>query len=571
MNSGMRPEPEPAGAAGPVRSDDEFEQAAAALRLERPLRHPRLREAAAFLAADSPDLAEDAIERYLKSHPQDAESLNLMAEIQIRLKRNDLAEEFLEQCLQLAPDFAAARFSYANVLLHLNRTQAALEQLGELLKAQPRNPLFRKLKIAALEWTGEFAESIECCRALLADYPDRPDIWVRYGHSLRSLSLQDECIAAYRNAIELDPSHAGAYWSLANLKTFRFTQDEIGHMQGLLARSDADADVRTCLHFALGKAYADMKFYGQSYQNYAKGNALYRLRIDDDPDILTNHVGLTKDLMTVEFFRERKGFGCAAPDPVFIVGLPRSGSTLVEQILASHSAIEGGKELPDLLLLGRDLETRVAPLHGTHYPGVLGKLDASVMRTLGERYLQSTRAYRKLGRPFFTDKMGANYLHIGMIHLILPNARIVDVRRHPLACCFSNFTQHFDKGQTYSYRQSDLGRSYRDYVDLMAHFDRVLPGKVHRVLYEQLVVDPETQIRRLLDYLELPFEEACLQFHKNDRVVTTVSSEQVRTPIFRDGLEQWRHYEQWLGPLKTALGPVLDFYPDAPAFEPGGS
>ncbi|HWY15199.1 MAG TPA: sulfotransferase [Rhizomicrobium sp.] len=571
MNSGWRPKPEPDGAVGTVPSDDEFEQAAAALRLERPLRHPRLRDAAAFLAADTPDLAQNALKQYLKEHPQDAESLNLMAEVKIRLKRNDLAENYLEQCLQLAPDFAAARFSYANVLLHLNKTSAALAQLEKLLDAQPRNPLFRKLKIAVLEWMGEFAQSIASCRGLLADYPDRPDVWVRYGHSLRGMGLQDECVAAYRKAIELDPSHAGAYWSLANLKTFRFAQDEIDGLQALLARSDVTADVRTCLHFALGKAYADMKLYAQSYQNYAKGNALYRLRIDDDPDILTEHVGLTKDVMTVEFFRQREGFGYGARDPVFIVGLPRSGSTLVEQILASHSAIEGGKELPDLLLLCRDLESRVAPLHGTHYPGVLRKLDASALRALGEQYLQSTRVYRKLGRPFFTDKMGANYLHIGMIHLILPNARIVDVRRHPMACCFSNFTQHFDKGQTYSYRQTDLGRSYRDYVDLMAHFDRVLPGKVLRVFYEQLVEDPETQIRRLLDYLELPFEEACLQFHKNDRFVTTVSSEQVRTPIFRDGLEQWRHYEQWLGPLKATLGPVLDAYPDAPAFEAGGS
>jgi tetratricopeptide (TPR) repeat protein len=382
---------------------------------------------------------------------------------------------------------------------------------------------------------------------------------------LRSVGRQDECVAAYRKAIALLPTFGGAYWSLANLKTFRFTDDEIKNIETLLAGSQLIPDSRVCLHFALGKAYADRKHYGQSYQNYAKGNALFRLRIDDDPDILTDHVRMTKNLMTAEFFHTREGYGCEAYDPIFIVGLPRSGSTLVEQILASHSAIEGTKELPDLLLIGKALEARVAPLHGCGYPDVLGKLDASTLRDLGEQFMASTRIYRKLGRPFFTDKMGANYLHIGLIQLILPNAKIIDMRRHPMACSFSNFTQHFDKGQTYSYRQTDLGRSYRDYVDLMAHWDRTLPGRVHRIIYEELVADPETQIRRLLGYLELPFEEACLNFHKNDRVVTTVSSEQVRTPIFKEGLEQWRYYEQWLGPLKAALGPVLDAYPNVPA------
>lgn len=567
----LQPEPAPAGATESAQSDDEFERAADALLADRWLRHPRLREAYAFIAADNPNLARDVLERYLKSHPRDPQALNLMAEVALCFKRTDQAEELLEQCVRLAPDFAGARFSYANVLLLRNKADVALFQLEELLKSEPRNPLFRSLKIKVLEWMGEFGAAMACCREFLADYPRRPDVWLRYGHSLRGMSRQQESIAAYRKAIALCPSHGGAYWSLANLKTFRFTGEEVDGMQAQLARTDLEAGDRACLHFALGKAYADMKLYPQSFENYARGNAIYRVSIDDDSDVLTAHVARCKALLTARFFREREGFGCKARDPIFIVGMPRAGSTLVEQILSSHSAIEGIKELPDLMLIGRHLEDRVAPSLGTGYPDVLDKLDNDALSALGEQYLDSTRIFRKLGRPFFTDKMGSNYLHIGMIHLILPNARIIDVRRHPLACCFSNFTQHYEKEHTYTYRLTELGRSYKDYVDLMAHFDRELPGKVHRVIYERLVADPESEIRHLLDYLGLPFEEGCLQFHKNDRVVLTVSSEQVRTPIFRGGLEPWRPYEEWLGPLKSALGPVLDSYPNAPEIESGST
>ena len=560
MVSRMEPEPAPAGA----QTDEDFERAEEALRADKDLRHPRLQEAASFLAADSSNLAEDILEQHLKSHPQDVQALHLMAEVMLQNKRPDRAEDLLAQCVELAPNSATARFGYAKVLLQMNKAEAAHKQADELLKVDPRNPVFRRFEVVLLDWMGEFEAAMTCCRGLLTDYPNRADVWVRYGHSLRSLGLQDDCIAAYRKGVELCPTHGGAYWSLANLKTFCFSDDEVAKMESHLARTDLVADDRTCMHFALGKAYADRKLYKRSFENYAKGNAIYRLSITDNPDVLTEHVAACRALFTEEFFRERESFGCDSRDPIFIVGMPRAGSTLVEQILASHSAIEGIKELPNLMLIGRHLEDRVAPIHGTDYPGVLARLDADALGALGEQYLQSTRLFRKLGRPYFTDKMGSNYVHINMIHLILPNARIIDVRRHPMACCFSNFTQHFSKPQTYTYRQTDLGRSYTDYVDLMAHFDRVLPGKIHRVFYERLVADPETEVRRLLAYLELPFEESCLEFHKNERVVTTVSSEQVRRPIFRDGLEQWRHYEEWLGPLKASLGPVLDSYPDVP-------
>ncbi len=550
---------------GFLETGDDFERAADAVRFDRSLNHPQLRQAAAFLRGDDPELAEEVLQKYLRKQGRTAQALHLLAETKVHLRRIDLAEEFIEESLANAPDFAAARFSYANILFRLNKTEASLEQLDTLLQTDPKNPLFRKLRLAVLEELGEYELGAECGRALIRDYPNLADVRMRYGHTLRGLGRHEECVAAYRKAIELSPEHGASYWSLANLKTFRFTEDELANMQHQLKRTDLTAENRTYLHFALGKAYADAKRYAESFDNYAKGNAIHRLSIDDDPDILTAHVAGSKKLLTRDFFEQRRGFGCDARDPIFIVGMPRAGSTLVEQILASHSQIEGIKELPDLTALGRQLEARVAPLHGTDYPGVLAKLDSDFLAGLGRQYLSSTALHRKLGRPFFTDKMGSNYLHIGLIQLILPNAKIIDARRHPMACCFSNFTQHFVSAQTYSYRLTDLGRSYYDYVDLMRHFDRALPGKVHRLIYEHLVADPEREIRSLLEYLELPFEEACLQFHKTERIVTTVSSEQVRQPIFKDGLDLWRHYEEWLGPLKRTLGPVLEAYPEVPA------
>jgi hypothetical protein len=271
-------------------------------------------------------------------------------------------------------------------------------------------------------------------------------------------------------------------------------------------------------------------------------------------------------VFTAELFARHAGSGAPAADPIFVVGLGRSGSTLVEQILASHSAVEGTRELSDLTTIARHLELDVAPQRGADYPGLLAGMGETELRTLGERYLDGTRGYRKLGRPRFTDKMGLNFVHIGLIQLILPNAKIIDVRRHPMACCFSNFTQLFARGQNHSYRQSEVAGFYRHYVELMAHFDRVLPDRVHRLHYEDLIAQPEAEIRRLLDHLGLPFEPQCLDFHRTERAVSTVSSEQVRTPLYRDALEQWRNYEGWLGPMKSALGDVLEAYPALPAF-----
>lgn len=541
-----------------------FERANDIVRVDHGLTHARLREAAAYILNNDTDVAAATIREFMEAHGRRPEALRLLAETHIRTGRPDLAEPILEECVTQAPSFRAARFSYANALFLLNKVDRSLEELEVLLSMAPKDPLFRKLKMAVLEAKGAFAEAADCALSLVRDYPDAGEAWMRYGHALRVLGQSEQAVAAYRKSIALAPEHGPSYWSLANLKTFRFSEEELNGMLRQLARTDLPSENRVFLHFALGKAFGDAGRYAESFEHYAKGNAIYRLTIDDDPDVLTAHVAKSKTLLTREFFAERAGYGSAARDPIFIVGLPRAGSTLVEQILASHSAIEGIKELPDLMQIGRHLENRVAPQHGADYPGVLAKLDSAAFAELAERYLASTARHRKLGRPHFTDKMGSNFLHIGLIQLMFPNAKIVDARRHPMACCFSNFTQHFARALTYTYRLTDLGRCYRDYVDLMRHFDEVLPGRVHRLLHEALVEDPEGEIRRLLDYLELPFEEGCLHFHKTERVVTTVSSEQVRRPIFKDGVETWRRYEPWLGPLKRALGPALEYYPDAP-------
>ena len=355
--------------------------------------------------------------------------------------------------------------------------------------------------------------------------------------------------------------------SLANLKTYRFSDADIARMEAELVKPAASQESRAALNFALGKAYGDREQYAKSFEYYARGNAIQRLSLKHDPDVLTAYVARCKPLFTPELFATRADSGSARRDPIFLVGMTRSGSTLVEQILASHSAIEGTRELTELAAVAKYIENEIAPRYDSKFPDVLAALGAGEFQALGERYLESVRRYLTLGRPFFTDKMGSNFVYIGMLQLILPNAKIVDVRRHPLACCWSNFTQLFTSGQNYAYRLTDLAHLYRDYADLMAHWDRVLPGKVHRVLYEQLVAEPEVEIRRLLAYLDLPFEESCLQFHSNARAVSTVSSEQVRRPIYTDGLEQWRNYEPWLGQLRTALGPVLDNYPAVPAFD----
>jgi hypothetical protein len=371
-------------------------------------------------------------------------------------------------------------------------------------------------------------------------------------------------VAAYRKSLVSLPSLGESYFSLANLKTFRFDDADVAAMRALLARPDLGEQDRLHLHFALGKALEDAAAYEESFVQYEKGNALRLKRVPYDANETSGHVRRSKALFTREFFAAREDFGAAAHDPIFIVGLPRAGSTLVEQILSSHSAVEATMELPDIIAIARRLSGRKRRNDPSAYPEILAALPAERFAEMGEQFLTQTRIHRKRGTPFFLDKMPNNFQHIGLIHLMLPRAKIIDVRRHPLACCFSNFKQHFARGQNFTYSLGDLARYYADYVELMQHFDQVLPGHIHRVNYETLIGNPEAEIHRLLGYCGLPFEAACLSFHENPRPVRTASSEQVRQPLFTDSLEQWRHFEPWLGPLKDALAPIVDTYPAAP-------
>jgi hypothetical protein len=374
-----------------------------------------------------------------------------------------------------------------------------------------------------------------------------------FGHMLKTVGRQADGVAAYRRAIDLMPQLGEAWWSLANLKTVRFGEQDLAAMAGQLAREDIAKEDRFHLDFALGKALEDRGEAERAFAHYAAGNALRRTELVYDADETTAFVDRLIALATPEFLAARTGQGCDAPDPVFILGMPRAGSTLVEQILSSHSAVEGTSELPDIPALAR---------RDPAYPEGLPALSAEALRRLGEEFLTRTRVQRKTQRPFFIDKLPNNWAHAVFIMLILPNAKIIDARRHPLGCCFSNFKQHFARGQAFSYDLADMGRYYADYVRLMAHIDRVAPGRIHRVFYERMVDDTEAEVRRLLEHCGLPFEEACLAFHQTERAVRTASSEQVRRPIYREGTEGWKAFEPWLDPLKAALGPVLDGYPD---------
>ena len=530
-----------------------------------PLRHPRLREAARLADSGQLEPAAALLREHLKEHPGDPQALHLLGETAKRQGHLRQALALWEQCVDLAPDFAPARFDYARALVDGFRADTALAHATELLKREPRNADYRALKAFALKELGDYSGAAELWRDLIAEHPGHIAAWTRYAFALRGLGRLDECISAFRTVIALNPASGEGWWNLADVKSFRFGEADIAEMEKLIADASLSARDRVCFHFALGKAFGDMKKYETSFGHYAKGNALHRLSTPHDPDILTSYVARSKRVFGEEFFRRHSGSGCADRDPVFIVGMLRAGSTLVEQILASHSQIEATRELTEIAAISQHLQ-QLAARKGQDYPGVLDHTGPDVFHGLGGKYLENTKVHRRLGRPFFLDKMGANFAHTGLIELLLPNAKIIDVRRHPLACGFSVFSQYFVIGQNNTYRLSDIGRHYHDYVELMDHFDRVLPGRVHRVFYEDLVAQPERQIRRLLDYLELPFEEACLQFYGTERAIATVSAEQVRQPIYRDALERWRNYEPWLGSLKAALGPVLEAYPAVPEF-----
>jgi len=526
--------------------------------------NPRLRQAAIAMNRNDIPQAERLLKAHLHEAPTDVPAIRMLAEVAMRVGRDEDAQNLLERALELAPGFMPARYQLAVVLHRRNEPSRALAEIESLLAADPRNPSYRNLAAVILSRVGEYERSSRMYAELLQEYPDNAKVWLSWGHVLKTEGRQEDCIAAYRNALERDPAFGEAYWSLANLKTFRFTEADFAAMRSKLDDPAVDDVNRVHLHFALGKAHEDAGEYAVSFEHYAKGNALHRARHPYDADQNRTRLRHLKEVFTPGFFAARPDGGCPAGNPIFIVGMPRAGSTLLEQILSSHSAVEGTTELPELITMARELRALADSEDIGVYADVLAALDPGSVRELGERYIERTRVHRKTDRPYFIDKMPNNFLHLGMIQLALPNAKIIDARRHPMACCFSNFKQHYARGQLFSYELTDMGRFYADYVDLMAHFETALPGRIHRVFYERIVEDTEAEVRRLLAYCGLPFEPECLRFFENERPVRTASSEQVRKPIYRDGMDQWRHYEPWLDPLKAALGPVLTAYSAIP-------
>jgi tetratricopeptide (TPR) repeat protein len=474
----------------------------------------------------------------------------MLAELAARIGRLDDAEALLTRAIELSPGFLAARQNMAMLHLRKQRPAEALAEAQSLLEAEPDNPSFINLEGVALTKIGDYADASLRFEAVLKRRPKSSRIWLSYGHSLKTVGRSADGVSAYRRAIELQPTLGEAWWSLANLKSIRFGASDIEAMEQALGTGNRlTDDDRLHLHFALGKAHEDAASPQAAFRHYETGNAIRAKQLHYDPRPMEALVAAAVERLDASFFAARQGQGDPAADPIFIVGMPRSGSTLVEQILASHSMVEGTHELPDLEVLARGF----GATNASHID-VLARSEPSQLAALGASYVKSTRLYRKSSRPLFIDKMPNNWVYVPMIRLILPNAKIIDARRGAMACCFSNFKQHFARGQGYSYRLDHLARYYTAYVRLMSHMDRVQPGAIHRVRHEDMVGDKDTQVRLLLQSLSLPFEPACLRFWETERAVQTASSEQVRRPIFRDGVDQWRDFDPFLGELRAGLG-----------------
>ncbi|MGH8138315.1 MAG: tetratricopeptide repeat-containing sulfotransferase family protein [Steroidobacteraceae bacterium] len=501
--------------------------------------------------------AERILRAFLQRHPDHVEAMRLLAQVGSRLDVLDDAEFLLESVLVFAPDYHIARYDYACVLSKRHKHERALEEARKLLQVEPSNRAFRTVYATACVGLGDHDEALRAFRELVSETPDNAELHLSIAHALKTLGRQAEAIAAYRQSAAVRPSFGDAYWSLANLKTYRFRDEQIAQMRAQEAAAGLAPVDRYHLCFALGKALEDSGQYEESFRYYERGNALKKDEVRYSADAMEDALRRQAEVFTPQFLASRRGWGCKSADPIFIVGLPRAGSTLLEQILASHSSVEGTMELADIpRLVGRIQGREQAGLQ-SRYPGALAELGAEQFQRFGVQYLEDTRVYRPgmaRGKRFFIDKMPNNFRHIGLIHLMLPNATLIDARREAMACCVSNFKQLFATGQEFTYSLEDIARYYRDYVALMDHWDTVLPGRILRVQHEELVADLEANVRRLLDFCGLDFEPACLEFYKTERSVRTASSEQVRRPIFKEGLDQWRNFEPWLGPLQQALG-----------------
>ena len=517
-----------------------------------------LRTVIGYLSAGKLQDAERLCKYFLREHKTHAEGMRLLAEILTRKNILDEAQFILETLQELEPDNLPAAIQLFHVVMRRQRFHSAFE-IAEKLKTQhpADEDQIKKAYAAACFAVGRITEAEELYQQLRQQFPEDHLIPISQGHIFNSKGDRDAAIGSFMASAAVKVDHGDAYWSLANTKSYRFEEAQIQQMRELEQRSDIGELDRIQICFALGKALEDAHLYDDAFKYYARGNRLKLPSTHFDIEQLTRRVEAQIAVCTADLFADRAQTGLTAPDPIFIVGLPRAGSTLLEQILASHSQVDGTMELHNILdlakrLRGRDAGTQTEP----RYPRILEELEPPMFQRFGQQFIDETRVYRSTA-PHFIDKMPNNFFHIGLIKLILPNAKVIDARRHPMACCFSGFKQLWGEGQEFSYGLEQIGTYYRQYVRLMDHWDKVLPDFVLRVQHEDVVDDLEGQVRRLLDFCGLPFEAACLDFHKTDRTVRTPSAEQVRQPIYRSGLDQWRNFEAYLDPLKQALGEEL--------------
>jgi tetratricopeptide (TPR) repeat protein len=512
--------------------------------------------AVATLRAGDVAGAEMRLRDIVNADPSNADALAKLAEIAAEQRRIEEATVLLRRAVAADP----SPDRRIELIEHLRRFAGPGIALKEL-ETLPQ-PVRDRFEIKAIEagihgFLGNHERQVELYREMAREQPGEAGLWMSLGNALKTLGRTEDAVKAIRRAIRARPGLGEAYWTLANFKSFRFSPRDLSDMRSALAREPAAEDA-IHLHFALGKAFEDRGDYEPSFRHYAAGNALRAASLSPDEIKPAQFVDESIAAYTPAFFERNRGSGSPTAGPIFVVGLHRSGSTLIEQILASHPLIEGTTELPVM----NNIRDRLARETGLGPVETVARLKRDDFAGIGEEYLGRTRPFRQTDRPLFVDKMPSNWSNVALIRLALPNARIIDARRHPMACGFSNFKQHYAVGVGYSYSLAAIGEYYRNYVRFMRHIDRVQPGAVHRVLNERLIDDPEGEVRRLLDFIGVPFDPACLEFHKTKRAVATPSAEQVRRPINREGMDYWRHYEPWLGDLKAALGPVLDDWQD---------
>ena len=540
-----------------LQVNDEVQANQARHQLQRLQALPKPLVAATDLLAQRKLLkAETLCRQFLQKVPRHVEAMRLLADIGVRLGAMDDAEFLLESAVLFEPDNQQVRIDYVQVLRKRQKFANALAQAKLLLDSAQDNPQFQSLYAIELMQTGDYTGALGYFDKVLARLPGDAITLTSRGHALKTSGQQQEAVESYRMALAGHPDHGEAYYSLANLKTYRFTAAEISRMQQQEGSVSANPMSQVYLMFALGKAHEDLGEYSTAFNYYQQGNGLKRAQSGYDAQKMGVELQAQATFFSKDVFASRPDSGDPACDPIFIVGLPRAGSTLLEQILASHSLVDGTLELPNILSIAQSLRRRGQEEGNAEYPAIIADMSTLKLRELGEKYLAETAIHRQ-DAPYFIDKMPNNFRHVGLIKLILPNAKIIDARRHPMACCFSGYKQLFAEGQEFSYDLDDLSTYYRDYVALMDHWQTVLPSDVLQVNYEQVVGDLEGQVRRILDYCGLPFEPQTLQFHDTERSVRTASSEQVRQPLYRDGLDQWRNFETELQPLEAQLSDII--------------